>query len=108
MDRADRNELPEKYRAVLLLRDVEGLSVKETAQAVGISEANVKVRLLRARLQLREKFREDDDITLGVSFRWGYACSKAPEKNVKRAMATKAKGMLKESANPPASRAPTA
>ncbi len=49
------NELPEKYRAVFLLRDVEGLSVKETAQALGISEANVKVRLLRARLQLREK-----------------------------------------------------
>ncbi len=49
------NELPEKYRLVFLLRDVEGLSVKETAQTLGISEANVKVRLLRARLQLREK-----------------------------------------------------
>lgn len=49
------NELPEKYRLVFLLRDVEGLSVKETAEVLGISEANVKVRLLRARLQLREK-----------------------------------------------------
>jgi RNA polymerase sigma-70 factor (ECF subfamily) len=49
------NELPEKYRLVFLLRDVEGLSVKETVEALGISEANVKVRLLRARLQLREK-----------------------------------------------------
>ncbi|GBD00195.1 ECF RNA polymerase sigma factor SigW [bacterium HR17] len=49
------SELPEKYRSVFLLRDVEGLSVKETAEALGISEANVKVRLLRARLQLREK-----------------------------------------------------
>ncbi|MCS7225162.1 MAG: sigma-70 family RNA polymerase sigma factor [Armatimonadetes bacterium] len=49
------NSLPEKYRAVFLLRDVEGLSVKETAQALNISETNVKVRLLRARLQLREK-----------------------------------------------------
>jgi RNA polymerase sigma-70 factor, ECF subfamily len=49
------NELPEKYRLVFLLRDAEGLSVKETAEALGISEANVKVRLLRARLQLREK-----------------------------------------------------
>jgi RNA polymerase sigma-70 factor (ECF subfamily) len=49
------NELPEKYRLVFLLRDVEGLSVKEMAEALGISEANVKVRLLRARLQLREK-----------------------------------------------------
>jgi len=49
------DELDEKHRLVFLLRDVEGLSVKETAQALGISEANVKVRLLRARLQLREK-----------------------------------------------------
>lgn len=49
------SELPEKYRLVFLLRDVEGLSVKETAEALGISENNVKVRLLRARLQLREK-----------------------------------------------------
>ena len=49
------NELDEKHRVVFLLRDVEGLSVKETAEALGLSEANVKVRLLRARLQLRER-----------------------------------------------------
>ena len=46
--------LDEKHRLVFLLRDVEGFSVKETAGALGLSEANVKVRLLRARLQLRE------------------------------------------------------
>jgi RNA polymerase sigma-70 factor, ECF subfamily len=46
--------LGEKHRLVFLLRDVEGFSVKETADALGLSEANVKVRLLRARLQLRE------------------------------------------------------
>jgi len=48
-------QLDEKHRLVFLLRDVEGLSVKETADALGLSEANVKVRLLRARLQLRER-----------------------------------------------------
>lgn len=47
-------ELSEKHRIVFLLRDVNGLSVRETAEAVGISESNVKVRLLRARLALRE------------------------------------------------------
>src|SRR5664279_1549276 len=47
-------KLDEKHRLVFLLRDVEGLSVKETAGALDLSEANVKVRLLRARLQLRE------------------------------------------------------
>jgi len=46
--------LDEKQRLVFLLRDVEGLSVRETAEALGLSEGNVKVRLLRARLQLRE------------------------------------------------------
>jgi RNA polymerase sigma-70 factor (ECF subfamily) len=46
--------LDEKHRTVFLLRDVEGLSVRETAAALGISEVNTKVRLLRARLQLRE------------------------------------------------------
>jgi RNA polymerase sigma-70 factor, ECF subfamily len=47
--------LDEKHRFVFLLRDVEGLSVRETADALDLSEANVKVRLLRARLQLREE-----------------------------------------------------
>lgn len=48
-------ELDEKYRVVFVLRDVEGLSTTETAQALGLSESNVKVRLLRARLMLRER-----------------------------------------------------
>jgi RNA polymerase sigma-70 factor, ECF subfamily len=48
-------QLDEKHRLVFLLRDVEGLSVKETAETLGLSEANTKVRLLRARLQLREQ-----------------------------------------------------
>jgi RNA polymerase sigma-70 factor (ECF subfamily) len=48
-------ELDEKYRVVFVLRDVEGFSVKETAEALGLTEAAVKVRLLRARLALREK-----------------------------------------------------
>lgn len=54
LDQALR-QLDEKHRLVFLLRDVEGLSIKETAEALGLSEANVKIRLLRARLQLREK-----------------------------------------------------
>lgn len=41
-------------RAVFVLRDVSGLSTKETAESLEISEAAVKTRLLRARLELRE------------------------------------------------------
>lgn len=48
-------DLDEKYRLVFVLRDIEGLSTAETADALGISESNVKVRLLRARLMLRER-----------------------------------------------------
>jgi len=48
-------ELDEKHRVVFLLRDVEGMSVRETAEELGLTEANVEVRLLRARLQLREE-----------------------------------------------------
>ena len=47
-------KLDDNHRTIFLLRDVEGLSIQETAEALGLSEANVKVRLLRARLQLRE------------------------------------------------------
>lgn len=48
-------ELDDKYRLVFVLRDIEGLSVRATAEALELSEANVKVRLLRARLLLRER-----------------------------------------------------
>ncbi len=47
--------LPENLRSVFLLRDVDGLSTAETAEALGLTPANVKVRLLRARLALRER-----------------------------------------------------
>jgi RNA polymerase sigma-70 factor (ECF subfamily) len=48
-------ELDEKYRLVFVLRDVEGFSTQETADMLELSVSNVKVRLLRARLQLRER-----------------------------------------------------
>ncbi|HMO35739.1 MAG TPA: sigma-70 family RNA polymerase sigma factor, partial [Gemmatales bacterium] len=48
-------ELEDKYRVVFVLRDMEELSTEETAQTLGLSVSNVKVRLLRARLQLRER-----------------------------------------------------
>lgn len=46
--------LPEKYREVLILRDIQRLSIEETAQVLGIGTGNVKTRLLRARLQMRD------------------------------------------------------
>ncbi len=46
-------ELPAEYRMVLLMRDVEGMSTKETAEALEIGESAVKMRLHRARMALR-------------------------------------------------------
>lgn len=45
--------LPENYRVVLLLRDIEGLDTQETADALGLTPNAVKIRLHRARLALR-------------------------------------------------------
>jgi len=46
--------LTQKYREVFVLRDIQHLSIEETAKALGISRASVKTRLLRARLMLRD------------------------------------------------------
>ena len=48
-------ELDEKHRLVFILRDIERLSVRETAEILGLTETNTKVRLLRARMKLRER-----------------------------------------------------
>ncbi|MGH9413168.1 MAG: sigma-70 family RNA polymerase sigma factor [Terriglobales bacterium] len=49
------HRLPAGYREVVVLRDIELLSTQETADLLGLSVANVKTRLLRARLQLRDR-----------------------------------------------------
>ena len=46
--------LPSSYRMIVVLREMEGLSTREVAHVAGISEANVKTRLHRARVMLRE------------------------------------------------------
>ncbi len=48
-------KLPEKYRVVLVLRDMEGLSAKEVGSIMGLSERAVKSRLHRARLFVRKE-----------------------------------------------------
>jgi RNA polymerase sigma-70 factor, ECF subfamily len=49
------DELPANHRAVIVLRDVEGLSMAEVADALGITVATAKVRAHRARLRLRKR-----------------------------------------------------
>ena len=47
-------QLPDTYREVIVLRDLEEFSIAETAQMLGLTITNVKTRLLRARLKLRD------------------------------------------------------
>jgi RNA polymerase sigma-70 factor (ECF subfamily) len=49
------DSLPESYRTVVMLRDVEEMSTSETAECLSISEDNVKVRLHRGRALLRKQ-----------------------------------------------------
>lgn len=68
LDRQDRkawvvklfNELPEKSRTVVQLRDIEGKSYKEISQLMSITEEQVKVTLFRARRHIKEEFEKID------------------------------------------------
>jgi len=54
------NELPEKQRSAMQLRDFEGKSYKEIAKVMDISEEQVKVNIFRARQAIRQKFIEKE------------------------------------------------
>jgi RNA polymerase sigma-70 factor (ECF subfamily) len=66
-DRVERaiDELPPGYRAVILLRDVEHMSTNEVADVLELSEENVRVRLHRARANLRQQL-----VDVGDAFRF--------------------------------------
>ena len=54
------DNLPEKQRSVMQLRDIEGKSYKEIAQILDISEEQVKINIFRARQTIRQKFIETE------------------------------------------------
>ena len=53
--RSALKKLPPAYRVIVVLREMEGLSTREVAVVTGLSEANVKTRLHRARVMLKER-----------------------------------------------------
>jgi RNA polymerase sigma-70 factor (ECF subfamily) len=65
--------LPDAFRTVVVIRDVEGLSTSETATCLGISEDLVKQRLHRARAMLRENLYQRAGVTLASLFAFGNA-----------------------------------
>ena len=65
------DDLPETYRTVFVLREVEGLSTATTAECLGVSEEVVKTRLLRARTRLREGLYERAGAVASDAFTFG-------------------------------------
>ena len=65
------DELPETYRTVFVLREVEGLSTTTTAECLGVSEEVVKTRLSRARLRLRDRLYERAGAVASSAFTFG-------------------------------------
>lgn len=61
-------ELPDNFRTVFVLREVEGMSVEETAEALGIPHATVKTRLLRARRRLQQALAPEVATALAGAF----------------------------------------
>lgn len=71
------DELPLAFRAVFVMRDVQDMSVQETADALGIPAATVRTRLFRARAMLREALqREIDDASIDVFSFAGDRCDR--------------------------------
>jgi RNA polymerase sigma-70 factor (ECF subfamily) len=62
------DELPVSFRTVFILREVEEMSVEETAEALGIPAATVRTRLFRARALLRSALARDLDVATGDVF----------------------------------------
>lgn len=79
------DDLPEIFRVVFVMRDVEGLSIEETADFLGMPPATVKTRLHRARLQLRRALDEQLASTLTEAFPFdGKRCRQSADKVLAR------------------------
>jgi RNA polymerase sigma-70 factor, ECF subfamily len=77
--------LPEQFRTAFVLREVEGLSVEETAEYLGIPPATVKTRDHRARNLLRSYLKENIDATIPQTFPFlGARCDRIVEKVLAR------------------------
>ena len=65
--------LPRPWRSVFVLRELEGLSVAETAEALSVSQTLVKVRMFRARRRLRARLRSAPDAAASLREAYGFA-----------------------------------
>jgi RNA polymerase sigma-70 factor (ECF subfamily) len=64
------DNLPDTYRVVFMLRDVEGMSTRETSEGLGLGEEAVKTRLHRARALIRRRITERVGVAAAESFQF--------------------------------------
>lgn len=77
--------LPEPFRVVFMLRDIEGCSAEETAETLGIRAETVKTRLFRARRRLREAMSEKLAVSVGEAFPFmGARCARLTSRVMQR------------------------
>ena len=77
--------LPEIFRTVFVLREIEGLSVEDTSEALGIPASTVKTRLLRAKRRLQEAFAPEVHEALTGAFPFaGADCAALTERVMSR------------------------
>ena len=79
------DELPQDFRAVFVMRSVEELSVQETAECLGITEATVRTRHFRARSLLRESIAQELDVAERDAFSFdGARCDRIVSRALER------------------------
>ncbi|MEE2565083.1 RNA polymerase sigma factor [Hyphobacterium marinum] len=84
------DDLPEPFRVVFVLRDVEGCSVAETAAAQGLKEETVKTRLYRARRRLRETLDKQVSHAVDDAFPFlGHRCDRITNAVIERLAAAR-------------------
>ena len=95
------DSLPEDYRTVLMMRDIEGMSTAEAADCLEISEENVKVRLFRARAIMRRQLFAYVGGASPKAFEFlGARCDRIVQNVLERIKGTNAEGCLEESPSP--------
>ena len=78
-------DLPDIFRTVFVLREIDGLSVEETAQVLDVPSATVKTRLLRAKRRLQEALAPDVHEALTGTFPFaGADCAALTERVMQR------------------------
>lgn len=77
--------LPDGYRSVFMLRELEGLSTTETAECLEIGEENVRIRLLRSRRMLRDELYARAGVASSSAFQFlGFRCDRTVEVVMRR------------------------